>query len=211
MAAALERLADQGEMQMSECGRARAAKMNEAAHIDVGAQPVETQTEQLKRMMLEGIELPLACRPWRYYPLPTADRLLRAFACGGQRDSIDWLRFCQISTASDSAFFESSVGWLALQNIHPGASAEVHGGAFGGRRGSGDTLIVEPTHALLDYIQTSFNLPVLLSFYAEHNTGAGLWDARFGFKKMGVIPLQDFWNGVPRNVIVTARTKEQVK
>src|SRR4030095_13327130 len=156
------------------------------------------------RLLTEGIALP-GCEPWRHYPLLDPERLLRAFDVGGTRDSLTWLDFCREATAIDSAYFESPVGFILVQRIKLGVSAEVHGGAWRQRRAVAASAIDPATHAMLNLICREWKLSVLLSSYPSRNRGAAQWDARFGFEATGLIPMADVWGGSADNLILTAR------
>lgn len=155
-------------------------------------------------LVANGIALP-GCEPWRSYPLLTPERLLRAFATGGLRDAMTWLDFCRAATQPDSAFFECSVAWMVAQNIKHGVSAEIHGGAFAGRRKVAEAEVDPGARALLDLMCVEWKLRVLNSSYPSRNRAAAQWDARFGFERTGMIPLADVWQGEADNLILTAR------
>lgn len=165
------------------------------------AQPAST-IASVEDMTRDGVPLD-GLEPWRYFPLLSPERVIRAFSTGGLRDSMDWIEFSKELKAG--LYFESTVGWIAVQKLIQNCSAEIHGGAFAGRRAMPAEDIDPATHRLLDAICEWFNLPVLLSAYPLRNKAAAAWDARFGFERTGVIPLADIWGGKPDSLVVTAR------
>lgn len=173
--------------------------------IQYPADPFTLDAEAITAIVRDGISM-TGCEPWKWYPWPTPERLMRAFDSmhGMMRDSMDWLGFMQECMRATSVFFESDTGWILAQGIKAGASADIHGGSFTGRRGK-DEAIDGPTHCLLDAMIDQWHLKALNSSYPIHNKMAALWDKHFGFEKTGLLIAGDFWGGEARDVVMTSR------